>query len=520
MRQAILRAALILSVFSLWAAAPPRAQMQAGAGILFSSDRDGNYEIYMMDANGGSVRRLTNDPAIDAEPAWSPDQQRIAFSSNRARNYGIYVMNADGGGLRRLTPDDGNAYSSPTWSPDSQYLAFTSDRAGTLAIYRVSANGGELVALSSGQGEDRDPAWAADGRIVFSSTRDGAEGIYIMDGSGRNVRRLVPPIGTTDTFPAWSPSSQTIAYVADAGFSSELYTVQADGSNATLLTGVYDKFIQSPAWSADGRSLVYALWEPGSKSVIIQVSLDGSSTVQLTSPDSNAREPAWAPPRAAGPVDYGGQPGNSGSGASSVQCPGAPASRLVAGARAQVTPGESNNVRSAPSLSGRKIGNGIPGRGIFMVIEGPACADGLAWWKVNYQGLIGWTAEGVPGDYWLEPLTDSPPPPTDSGSGELCGNIPRRFRVGEVVVVSWRGNGLRILTRVPGGARQALAQGAPYNKLRIDGGPVCESLGSTYGEDSWYYYIYSFTDGVSGWVADGPSWERWLCPLSDQECDR
>jgi len=516
--RAIMRALIAITLFCLLTVVP-KARMQASLGILFSSDRDGegNFEIYVMDSDGNNVRRLTNHPAIDAEPVWSPDQQRIAFSSNRERNYSIYVMNADGSNPRRLTPDDGSSYVSPTWSPDGKYIAFTSDRSGTNGIYWVSADGGELQALAGSSGEDTEPSWAPDCRIFFSSSHDGVPGIYTMNSDGSNARRLVPNNGTDDTYPTSSPSGQYIAYVASAGFSSELYTVGADGAEANLLTGVYEKFILSPAWSPDERSLVYALSEPGGKSVIIKVSVDGSATVQLTASESNAREPSWAAPRSSGAFNCSQGPMPVPATASS--CPGAPASRLDVGERGQVTPGVANNVRRGPSLRSGKIGS-IPGGGVFMVIEGPTCADSYAWWKVNYQGLIGWTAEGVHGDYWLEPVSVTPSSPSEPGGGELCGSVPRRFHVGEVVVVSRKGDGLRILTRVPGGARQAIDQGSPYNQLRIDGGPVCESLGSIYGEESWYYYIYSFADGVSGWVADGPSWERWLCPLTDQECDR
>jgi Tol biopolymer transport system component len=73
-----------------------------GRKIAFVSDRDGNSEIYVMNANGSGQRSLTRNPAYDADPAWSPDGRKIAFVSNRDGNYGVYVMNADGSGQRRL----------------------------------------------------------------------------------------------------------------------------------------------------------------------------------------------------------------------------------------------------------------------------------------------------------------------------------------------------------------------------------------------------------------------------------
>lgn len=92
------------------------------------------------------------------------------------------------------------------------------------------------------------------------------------------------------------------------------------------------------------------------------------------------------------------------SGASAqTTCAGAPISRLTVGGSGRVTPGLPNNVRSYPGYYGQRVGQ-IPGSGQFTVLDGPVCADNHAWWRVNYNGLIGWTAEGRVGDYWLEPV--------------------------------------------------------------------------------------------------------------------
>lgn len=86
-----------------------------------------------------------------------------------------------------------------------------------------------------------------------------------------------------------------------------------------------------------------------------------------------------------------------------TSCSGAPASRLVIGKLGRVTPGVSNNVRSAAGRSNALIGT-IPSGGTFTVLSGPQCANTMAWWQVNYNGLVGWTAEGSGSDYWLEPI--------------------------------------------------------------------------------------------------------------------
>jgi hypothetical protein len=86
----------------------------------------------------------------------------------------------------------------------------------------------------------------------------------------------------------------------------------------------------------------------------------------------------------------------------SMQCPGAPVSRLKVGSTGHVTPGSPNNLRSAPDPAAPAIGK-IPGGAQFQVLQGATCSNGFAWWQVNYNGLIGWTAEGQGTSYFLTP---------------------------------------------------------------------------------------------------------------------
>ena len=98
-----------------------------GRTIVFVSWRDGNGEVYAMDADGSGPRNLTQNPAKDVRPAWSPDGRRIAFVSRRDGNSEIYVMNADGSGKRNLTRDRASD-DYPTWSPDGRRIAFLRGR--------------------------------------------------------------------------------------------------------------------------------------------------------------------------------------------------------------------------------------------------------------------------------------------------------------------------------------------------------------------------------------------------------
>jgi WD40 repeat protein len=116
--------------------------------IAFVSNRDGNWHIYVT--NAGGVTRLTVNPEVDANPAWSPDGARIAFASNRAGNFEVYLMDADGSHPTRLTNTAADDYD-PAWSPDGKKIAFTSERDGHPEVYVMEADGSSPVRAPDSQ---------------------------------------------------------------------------------------------------------------------------------------------------------------------------------------------------------------------------------------------------------------------------------------------------------------------------------------------------------------------------------
>jgi hypothetical protein len=142
-----------------------------GSLVLFDTTRDGNTELYVMNADGSDPRRLTDDPGEDWGGSWSPDGSRIAFNSNRSGAMEIYVMDADGNDVRQVT-FDGGLNTSPSWSPDGASLAYSSrDPEDRGQIWSIPITGGPATNLSRSptvSDQSWTGAWGPDGRIVFA----------------------------------------------------------------------------------------------------------------------------------------------------------------------------------------------------------------------------------------------------------------------------------------------------------------------------------------------------------------
>jgi len=257
-----------------------------GTKLAFVSNRDGDWEVYVMNADGTGQANLTNisstlpdlpervpsywdleagrdvasipqpSPFVaeDGAPAWSPDGTRIAFQSNRDLNYEIYVMNADGTGQTRLTDNYPTPDWSPAWLPDGSRIAFVRDedfgpeRRGNLEIYVVNADGTGQTRLTSNYANDGAPAWSPDGtKIAFESNRDGNWEIYVMNADGTGQTRLTNN-SAGDWSPAWSPDGTRMAFVSSRDGNLEIYVMNADGTGQTRLTSnpALDEY---PAWS-------------------------------------------------------------------------------------------------------------------------------------------------------------------------------------------------------------------------------------------------------------------------------
>ncbi len=272
--------------------------------IAFESYRDGNAEVYIMDADGSNLVNLTNNPAYDGTPSWAPDGQRIAFTSEREGSPDIYVMKADGTETTRLT--DGIGFNVvPAWSPDGSQILFSSNRTyyeptegGSIEVtantklWTVGADGRDLTRRTSQLGLDMYGSWSPDGQsIVFMSVRDGNPEIYVLGPDHTEVNLTNNP--AQDMNPAWSPDGSKIAFMSDREGNMEIYLLDlADGTLTNITRNPAND--GDPAWSPDGSKIVFVSDRDGNPEIYV-MNADGSNPIRLTNHPADDIHPQWQP---------------------------------------------------------------------------------------------------------------------------------------------------------------------------------------------------------------------------------
>lgn len=254
-------------------------------------------DIHVFTTDGTTL--VLSAAGADSNPDWSPSGTELVFTTDRDGNPEIYRMNADGSGATRLTNSAGADYR-PAWSPDGSRIAFVSERDGNPEIYVMSRDGTGLVRLTTSPGTDTDPAWSPDGtRLVFSSTREGTLlQLYVMDANGSNVqRRTTSPFN--DRTPAWSPDGSLIAFSRGSGESAYPFVMSATGLLPRALGQVYSILPVSPDWSADGLKVAFSYaacdfyYGCGTSLFVYDVPRDELSILPIGDPDIS--DPSWRP---------------------------------------------------------------------------------------------------------------------------------------------------------------------------------------------------------------------------------
>jgi dipeptidyl aminopeptidase/acylaminoacyl peptidase len=278
------------------------------AGLLaFTSSHEELGDLYLIRTDGSGQARLFDDNlSLSLSPAWSPDGSKLAFVSNRDGNFEIYTVNADGAQPTRLT-DEPATDTDPSWSPDGKFIAFVSDRSGYKEVYVMDARGSNVNQLTRTQASNTHPTWSPDSAsIAFASNRDGYWQIYRMNADGSEATNLSDNPASDEQEPAWSPDGKRIAFTSQKveTLVQEIYVMNPDGSGRVRLTGDDSSSDQttsdySPAWSPDSQWI--AFWSHRDNPVygdiyILSVNdplLAAESLVRLTI--QGGSQPAWKP---------------------------------------------------------------------------------------------------------------------------------------------------------------------------------------------------------------------------------
>lgn len=260
--------------------------------IVFQSDAAGNKEIYVMDADGSNVKRLTSTTADSSYPNWSPDGKSIVFVSNRDGNNEIYIMDRNGDNERRLTDNPGDDVS-PSWHPDGKRIIFVSDMDGAMDFYLMDKDGGGLTRITDFKEGVHDlPRISPDGReIIFTSNMSLGWQLFKIDIDGSNLKKMTGlPLGHCEG--VWSRDGEKILFISRLGSgNSDIYIMDRDGSNEQRLT-TDSALNYNPGFSPDDKKIIFSTERDGNWEIYV-INRDGSNPVRITYTDAREEWSDW-----------------------------------------------------------------------------------------------------------------------------------------------------------------------------------------------------------------------------------
>ena len=282
-----LSAACLLVLLSV---AGARAQSGPPSSLAFHSNRAGNNNIYVMNADGSDQIRITHDTSNNQRPEVSPDGKQIVFASNRSggiSHFEIFLMNADGSDVRQLTTTSLTSTNTwPRWSPGGDWIAFQSNVSGAFQIHAIRPDGSDQRQLTE-SAVNQFPAWSPDGtRLAVRRDAD----IYVIDLTGGSNPVRLTTAGPINQMAAWSPDGTQIAFMStrEPGNYPSVFLMNADGTGQINLTPKMDTGTgtwtsRAPAWSPDGEYIYFTGIRPGTATEQIHVMrADGSNQTPLT----------------------------------------------------------------------------------------------------------------------------------------------------------------------------------------------------------------------------------------------
>ncbi len=277
-------------------AEPPPPTSAPTGQIAFMSDRDGNNEIYLMKADVSDARNLSQHPANDRHPAWSPDGRLLAFSSQRDGGaYDIYLLELATLAVKRLTQEGENI--RPAFSPDGERIAFSSDRFGNKDIMLMNADGSQQQQLTFDTTPDDQPSWSPDGGfIAYAVGEIGKRDIQVISVADDRPLMQLTKHESDDFHPAWlnDTTRSLLAFTSTRAGNQDVFIIDPQ-TGADLRQVTSDASAErQPAWITEEVQLLF-LSDRGDELNIYRAALDGSNPQRLTPSGSDDREAKWQP---------------------------------------------------------------------------------------------------------------------------------------------------------------------------------------------------------------------------------
>ncbi len=215
--------------------------------ILYTSFHNGYPDAYRIDLDAGRRTRLAAYPGLNSGAVLSPDGKLIAVTLSKDGNPDLYVKDLGSGVLSRITRTPYAAEASPSWSPDGKQLVFVSDRSGRPQLYVQRLFGKTATRLTYEGRENVSPDWSADGRIAYTSHRDGQYQVCVYDPQTRQHSRITSGPGDWED-PSWARDSRHIVCARTVDYRSNLYILDVMGDPPVRLTSSKGDWF-SPDWS-------------------------------------------------------------------------------------------------------------------------------------------------------------------------------------------------------------------------------------------------------------------------------
>ena len=255
---------LIFLCSSVWIV---RAKAPETAKIVFTSIRNGDREVYIMDTNGHNKTNLTEHPADDIQPTWSPTGEHILFVSNREGKHDLYLMKPDGSDIKRVFEEKSHRVA-PIWSPDGKRIAYVHN--GLQRTLNIATKDGKDVEVLTTVDDLLyvNLAWSPDGTQIAFDNIVRTSRTHVVNLQTRTVEPLLPELHFVILNVEWSPDGKQLAFAGMAcvenqpcrlrGFDDlTVYVVNTDGTGLEQVVVREDFGADNPVWSPQGNALLY-----------------------------------------------------------------------------------------------------------------------------------------------------------------------------------------------------------------------------------------------------------------------